>query len=81
MQIAEEGIGSAMKQNCFKLIPENQLVLYVNQPNVFISGLQKHRSNSFKAVRDREIHTQCLYWFTLNLSYIQSLETFWYSIR
>ena len=42
-------IRSAKNQNCFKLIPENQPVVYANQPIVFISTLQKHRLNSFNS--------------------------------
>ena len=34
----EEAIRSAKKLNCFKLVPENQSVVYVNQPIVFISS-------------------------------------------
>jgi len=37
------------KKNCFKLISENQSVVYANQRIVFISTLQKHRSNNFNS--------------------------------
>jgi len=43
MKINEEAqkkvIRSAKKQNCFKLILDNQLVVYANQPIVFIISL------------------------------------------
>jgi len=47
-KITEEVIRSAKKQNCFKLIPENQSVVYANQPISFIRSLQKNSQTALK---------------------------------
>jgi len=51
MKINEKSLKKQSDQpknkNCFKLIPENQSVVYANQSIVFINSLSKHSSNSF----------------------------------
>ena len=60
----------------------NRLFIIINRLFIIINWLflsvlwKKHRSNSFiKQWEIERLITQGLYWFTLNLSYIQSPET------
>jgi len=41
----------------------------------FINNIIKTDLKQFKECKDREIHRECLYWFTQHLSYIQSSKT------
>jgi len=74
----DKAIRSTKKHNVFKLIPEKQLVVSMNQSIVLTSTSTKIDLNRFKS-REGEIdlHTMFLYWFTHNLSYIQSQNNLW----
>jgi len=50
-------------------------LLFLWTTDCFYQQFIKAKLKQFKKCKDREIHTECLYWFTQHLSYIQSSET------
>jgi len=48
------------------MIAENQPVVFYEIIDCFYQQFIKTKLEQFKECKDKEIHTKCLYWFTLN---------------